>query len=235
MLWLSLLKTVGGKGRSLLSLHFSPCLRRLQFVRSLHLLQNSFKSQRIHRALSGGDETADLIRKGLGALQLLQMTSLDVVGAEMLLKFSLYILYVRLVHRPPRKPQDSAESHSISAELAELIVSEDSFVFHRRPKEMSWSFTIVRHSLPFLTSARCEFRGLKCPAVALEWFIYLYMFFWAAKLLWLRWCQLFFGLWSYFSAMDQEIWGWKVCWVVWVLGQNILCKSQIPAGKVGSI
>lgn len=111
-------------------------MRRLQFVRSLLLIQNSFKSQRIYQALSGGDETADLIRKGFGALQPPQMTSLEVVGADMLLKFNLHILYVCLAQRPPRKPQDSAESGGGSTGLAEFIVSEDRFGFHTRPKEM---------------------------------------------------------------------------------------------------
>lgn len=64
------------------------------------------------------------------------MTSLEIVGAEMLLKFSLCILYVSLVHRPPRKPQDTTESGRISTGLAEFMVSEDSFSFHMRPKQM---------------------------------------------------------------------------------------------------
>lgn len=122
--------------RSLLSLHFFLYSGRLQFVRSLLLIQNSFKSQRIYQPLSGGDETADLIRKGFGALQPPQMTSLEIVGAEMLLKFNLHILHVRLVQRPPRKPQDSAETGGVSTELGEFIVSEDSFSFHIRLKEM---------------------------------------------------------------------------------------------------
>lgn len=122
--------------RSLLSLHFFLYSGRLQFVRSLLLIQNSFKSQRIYQPLSGGDETADLIRKGFGALQPPQMTSLEIVGAETLLKFNLHILYVHLVQRPPRKPQDSAETGGVSTELGEFIVSEDSFSFHIRLKEM---------------------------------------------------------------------------------------------------
>lgn len=146
---------LGGEGGGRKTLHFFLHSRRLQFIRSLFLIQNSFKSQGIYQALSGGDETADLIRKGFGALQPPQMTSLQVVGAEMLLKFSLHILYVCLVQRPPRKPQDSAESGGVSTERGEFIVSEDSFSFHVRPKEMPRSFTIMSHPLPFLTSARC--------------------------------------------------------------------------------
>lgn len=64
------------------------------------------------------------------------MTSLEVGEAEMLLKFSLCILYVSLVHRPPREPQDTTQSGSISTGLAEFMVSEDSFGFHRRPKQV---------------------------------------------------------------------------------------------------
>lgn len=52
-----------------------------------------------------------------------------------------------------------------------------------------------------------------------------------------------FGQWSYCGsmasifflvcgAMHPGIWVCKVCWVAWVLGQNILFRSQIPAAKV---
>lgn len=100
--------------RSLVSFSLFLYLRRLLFVRSLLLIQTSFKSQSIYQALSGGDKTADLIRKGFGAWQPAQMTSLEVVGTEMLLKFNVHILCMCLVHRPPRKPQDSANSGGIS-------------------------------------------------------------------------------------------------------------------------
>lgn len=125
-----------GRGKTSLSLYFFLHSGRLQFIRSLFLIQNSFKRRRIYQALSGGDKTADLIRKGFGALQPPQMTSLEVVGAETLLKLSLHILYMCLVQGPPRKPQDSAESGGVSTELGELTVSEDSFSFHVGPKEM---------------------------------------------------------------------------------------------------
>lgn len=141
--------------RSLVSFLLFLYLRRLLSARSLLLIQNSFKSQRRYQALSGGDKAADLIRKGFQVLQPTRMTSLEVVGAEMLLKFNVRILYVCLVHRPPRKSQDSAKSGGISTGWVEFDVSEGHFGFHTRPKEMPWSFAIMSHPLMFLTSARC--------------------------------------------------------------------------------